>query len=458
MIHGDAAFAGQGVVYETLQMSGLKGYSVGGTVHVIVNNQIGYTTPPEKSRTSISASDIARTIFCPVLRVNGDDPEACIRAALLAFQYRMTFNKDIVIDMVCYRKYGHNEGDEPSFTQPILYRAIHEHPSVCTLYSNLLVRRKDFTQQEVDEIREKYFARLDKALEAIREKGDAAIPEEAGALPGAIDKNAEGHAVTAVAETLLKDITDKVTYDPDVVNIHPRVIKTVLDRRRKMVLENGNGIDVGMAETLAYGSLLLEGIPVRITGQDVGRGTFAHRHAILYDHNDGTPYIPLQYLYATRDQGSDTNTASHFRIYDSLLSEEAVLGFEYGYSVTHPDALVIWEAQFGDFYNGAQIQVDQFITSGEAKWGQRSRVTMLLPHGYDGQGPEHSSARIERFCKCVQRIISVSPFAQRRHNSFTCYVFRRNNAKSPSSFLLIKVYFVRILHPVHWLILLKAVF
>ena len=213
------------------------------------------------------------------------------------------FNKDIVIDMVCYRKYGHNEGDEPSFTQPILYRAIHEHPSVCTLYSNLLVRRKDFTQQEVDEIREKYFARLDKALEAIREKGDAAIPEEAGALPGAIDKNAEGHAeVTAVAETLLKDITDKVTYDPDVVNIHPRVIKTVLDRRRKMVLENGNGIDVGMAETLAYGSLLLEGIPVRITGQDVGRGTFAHRHAILYDHNDGTPYIPLQYLYATRDR------------------------------------------------------------------------------------------------------------------------------------------------------------
>tara|TARA_Y100001954_G_scaffold223714_1_gene262341 strand:- start:2242 stop:5895 length:3654 start_codon:yes stop_codon:yes gene_type:complete len=409
LIHGDAAFAGQGVVYETLQMSGLKGYSVGGTVHVIVNNQIGYTTSPDKARTSVSASDVARAIFCPVLRVNGDDPEDCVRAALLAFRYRMEFNKDVIIDMVCYRKYGHNEGDEPGFTQPVLYRAINEHPSVRTLYADLLVRRKDFTREEVDEIQETYYASLDASLAAIREKGDDAIPEEAGVLPGAIDRDAEEEPVTAVDEALLKQITEKVTYDPKVVDIHPRVIKTVLERRRKMVLEEGKGIDFGMAETLAYGSLLLEGIPVRLSGQDVGRGTFAHRHAILYDNKDGRPYIPLQYLYRSKDDEAESMSASHFRVYDSLLSEEGVLGFEYGYSVTHPDALVIWEAQFGDFYNGAQIQVDQFIASGEVKWGQRSRVALLLPHGYDGQGPEHSSARIERFLQlCAEDNMRVA--------------------------------------------------
>ena len=419
LIHGDAAFAGQGVVYETLQMSGLNGYSVGGTVHVIVNNQIGYTTSPEKARTSVSASDIARTIFCPVLRVNGDDPEECVRAALLAFRYRMEFNKDVIIDMVCYRKYGHNEGDEPGFTQPVLYRAINEHPSVRTLYSELLVRRKDFSQEEVDAIQDEYYASRDASLTAIREKGDDAIPEEAGVLPGAVDRDAEDEPVTAVPETLLKEITDKVTYDPKVVEIHPRVIKTVLERRRKMVLEEGDGIDFGMAETLAYGSLLLEGIPVRLSGQDVGRGTFAHRHAILYDNKDGRPYIPLQYLYRSLDDEGENMSASHFRVYDSLLSEEGVLGFEYGYAVTHPDALVIWEAQFGDFYNGAQIQVDQFIASGEVKWGQRSRVAMLLPHGYDGQGPEHSSARIERFLQlCAEdnmRVANCSSPAQLFH-------------------------------------------
>jgi 2-oxoglutarate dehydrogenase E1 component len=434
LIHGDAAFAAQGVVYETLQMSNLHGYRTGGCVHVIINNQIGYTTGPDRARTSLNASDVARAISAPVFRVNGDDPEACVRAARMALDYRMRFRRDVIIDMVCYRKYGHNEGDEPSFTQPILYRAIRQHPSVRETYAGLLVRRGELTDEDVDNVLHEVHGDLERAFDAIREKGSEAVPEAGPMVPGELDLDAVDEPDTAVAEDTLKRITERITYEPEIVQIHPRVKKTVLDRRRDMVLGEGGRLDYGMAEILAYGSLLLEGIPVRISGQDCGRGTFAHRHAIHYDVEDGRPYIPLNYLHRTLDEGEEQWRPSRFRIYDSLLSEEAVLGFEYGYSVTHPDSLVIWEAQFGDFFNGAQIQVDQFVASGEVKWGQKSRVCLLLPHGYDGQGPEHSSARIERFLQlCAQenmRVAICSTSAQAFH-------LLRRQAKQPKKPLVV---------------------
>jgi 2-oxoglutarate decarboxylase len=412
-VHGDAAFACQGVVYESLQMHNLQGFRVGGTVHLIINNQIGYTTGPERARSSSNASDIARAIQAPVIRVNGDDPEACIKAARIAFDYRMRYRKDVVIDMVCYRRHGHNEGDEPSYTQPILYRAIGVHESVRDRYAALLLRRGDLTQEEVDKVEEQTFGELERAFGAIKERGSEAIPEKAPHMPGANDLDAVDDPDTRVDGEILKRITKAITYDPDVIEIHPRVRKQVLERRYEMVFAGPDGaapgIDFGMAELLAYGSLLLEGVPVRMSGQDCGRGTFAHRHAILYDVKDGRAYIPLNYLGKTRDEGEEEWHPSRFRIYDSPLSEEAVLGFEYGYSVTHPDSLVLWEAQFGDFFNGAQIQIDQFIVSGEAKWGQRSRVVLMLPHGYDGQGPEHSSARMERFLQlCAEENVRVA--------------------------------------------------
>jgi multifunctional 2-oxoglutarate metabolism enzyme len=406
LLHGDAAFAGQGVVYEVMQMSALNGYRVGGTVHVVINNQIGYTTGPERARSSMNCSDIARAVQAPVLRVNGDDAEACIRAMRIGVEYRMRFGRDVVIDMVCYRRWGHNEGDEPSFTQPILYRAIERHEPTRDHYASLLVRRGDLSEEEVKNVDRAVHERLEKAFGAIKEKGRDAIPEASGTQkPTTLQSDEhqgepEGVDTRVPLETL-KRITDRITYAPDVIEIHPRVKSQILERRRAMVFVGkeggGPGIDFGMAENLAFGSLLLEGIPVRLSGQDVGRGTFAQRHAVLYDVNDGRPYIPLNFLHKSRDEGEEQWHPSRFRIYDSLLSEEAVLGFEYGYSVTHPDSLVLWEAQFGDFWNGAQVQVDQFISAGEAKWNQKSRVVMMLPHGYDGQGPEHSSARIERF-------------------------------------------------------------
>jgi 2-oxoglutarate dehydrogenase E1 component len=404
LIHGDAAFAGQGVVYEVMQMSGLNGYRVGGTVHVVINNQIGYTTGPERARTSMNCSDVARAIQAPILRVNGDDPEACIHAMRIACEFRMRFGRDVVIDMVCYRRWGHNEGDEPSFTQPILYRAIESHEPTRDRYASLLVRRGDLSEEQVKAVDAAVHERLERAFGAIKEKGrdalpDAATTQKVQALPG--DDWTSGDVDTRVPVDTLKRITDRITYDPEVIEIHPRVKSQILERRRAMVFQGkesgGPGIDFGMAENLAFGSLLLEGIPVRLSGQDVGRGTFAQRHAVLYDTNDGRPYIPLNFLHKSRDEGEEQWHPSRFRIYDSLLSEEAVLGFEYGYSVSHPDSLVLWEAQFGDFWNGAQIQVDQFISAGESKWGQKSRVVMMLPHGYDGQGPEHSSGRVERF-------------------------------------------------------------
>ena len=421
LIHGDAAFAGQGVVYEVLQMSGLNGFRVGGTVHLIINNQIGYTTGPERARTSMNCSDVARAIQAPILRVNGDDPEACVRAMRIAAEYRMRYSRDVVIDMVCYRRWGHNEGDEPSFTQPILYRAIEKHEPTQDRYAGLLVRRKDLTVDEVKAVDAGVHDKLEAAFGAIKQKGRDAVPDSAATQK--VPMFAED-VDTRVPEETLKRITDRITYDPEVIEIHPRVKTQILDKRRAMVFgkENGEakpGIDFGMAENLAFGSLLLEGIPVRLSGQDVGRGTFAQRHAVLYDTNSGRPYIPLNFLHKSRDEGEEQWHPSRFRIYDSLLSEEAVLGFEYGYSVSHPDSLVLWEAQFGDFWNGAQVQVDQFIAAGEAKWQQKSRLVLLLPHGYDGQGPEHSSARIERFLQlCAEdnlRVAIASTPAQHFH-------------------------------------------
>lgn len=415
LIHGDAAFAMQGVVYETLQMSGLEGYKTGGTIHVIVNNQIGYTTPPEKARSSLNCSDLARALFFPVFRVNGDDPEACLRAMKLACEYRMLFKKDVVIDLVCYRRYGHNEGDEPSFTQPILYSAIQKHPSVATLYGELLLRRRDMTQEELTQIQEKHHSVFDSALNAVRKKGREAFLEAAPEIEKPVSH------IPKVSPETLKKIAEAVTFEPKGIQIHSRVRSQVLERRRAMVLEGKPGIDFGMAEILAYGSLVQEGTLVRISGQDCGRGTFAHRHAVLYDINDGRPYVPLRQL-------------GDFQIYDSPLSEEGILGFEYGYSLQNPEALVIWEAQFGDFFNGAQVQIDQFIASSEAKWGKTCRLTLFLPHGYDGQGPEHSSARIERFLQLSAqdnwRIAICSTPAQLFH-------LLRRQAKAPKKPLIV---------------------
>lgn len=419
ILHGDAAFACQGVVYETLQLSGLQGYRTGGTVHIVINNQIGYTTPPEKARTSLNCSDIGRAISAPVFRVNGDSPEACLRAIRIAFAYRAKFKADVILDVVCYRRHGHNEGDEPSFTQPILYRAIKNHPSVAKIYADLLVRRGDITDADVSQIEKTYHDKLESALLAVREKGRSSfsgdhVLDEFDAVTTLTEE-----PDTRVDEDILKQITERTTYDPDVVELHPRVVEQVLNKRHAMLFAKDVKIDFGAAEILAYGTLLLEGTPIRLSGQDCGRGTFAHRHAVLYDINDGRPYIPLNHLRRSRDEGEEIWQPSRFRVYDSPLSEEAVLGFEYGYSVSHPASLVIWEAQFGDFFNGAQVQIDQFVASSEAKWGQKSRLVLMLPHGYDGQGPEHSSARIERFLQlCAQgnmRVCNCTTPAQLFH-------------------------------------------
>lgn len=419
ILHGDAAFACQGVVYETMQLSGLQGYRTGGSIHIVINNQIGYTTPPERARTALNPSDIARAISVPVFRVNADNPESCLRAIRIAFAYRAKFGRDVIMDLVCYRRHGHNEGDEPSFTQPILYKAIKNHPSVASIYGDLLVRRGDISREEVLAIEKSFYEQLEAAFLLVREKGRSAISkehmlDEFDAITSSVEE-----PVTGVSEEILKEITERTTYDPDVVEIHPRVIEQVLNRRYAMVVSQSMKLDFGAAEILAYGSLLLEGTPIRLSGQDCGRGTFAHRHAVLYDVNDGRPYIPLNHLRRSRDEGEEIWQPSRFRVYDSPLSEEAVLGFEYGYSVSHPSSLVIWEAQFGDFFNGAQIQIDQFISSSEVKWGQRSRLVMMLPHGYDGQGPEHSSARIERFLQlCAQdnmRVCNCTTPAQMFH-------------------------------------------
>ncbi|HHW84403.1 MAG TPA: multifunctional oxoglutarate decarboxylase/oxoglutarate dehydrogenase thiamine pyrophosphate-binding subunit/dihydrolipoyllysine-residue succinyltransferase subunit, partial [Actinomycetales bacterium] len=413
LIHGDAAFAGQGVVTETLNMSQLRGYRVGGTVHVIVNNQIGFTTGPASSRSSQYATDIVKGLQIPVIHVNGDDPEAVARAAKLAFEYRQEFNKDVVIDMVCYRRRGHNEGDDPSMTQPVMYGLIDAKRTTRQLYSEALVGRGDITKEQAEEAINSFRGQLEKAFSdedrtaPVKDEGPevetvaglevpASQQEDAGVLLG---------WTSAVDAAMLARVGEAYAHAPEGFTVHPK-LEQLCERRAKMSREGA--IDWGFGEVLAFGTLLMEGVPVRMSGQDSRRGTFVQRHATFHDITNGAEWTPLRYL--TEDQAK-------FHIYDSPLSEYSVLAFEYGYSVERPDALVLWEAQFGDFVNGAQTVIDEFISSAEQKWGQRASLVMLLPHGYEGQGPDHSSARIERFLQmCAEdNMIVAQPSTPANH-------------------------------------------
>ncbi|WP_347057736.1 multifunctional oxoglutarate decarboxylase/oxoglutarate dehydrogenase thiamine pyrophosphate-binding subunit/dihydrolipoyllysine-residue succinyltransferase subunit [Blastococcus sp. HT6-30] len=381
LLHGDSAFAGQGVVQETLNLSQLRGYRTGGTVHVVVNNQVGFTTSPGSARSTLYSTDVARMVNAPIFHVNGDDPEACVRVARLAVEYRQQFKKDVVIDLVCYRRRGHNEGDDPSMTQPQMYDIIDRKRSVRKLYTEALVGRGDITLEEAEEALKDYRGQLERAFAETHDAQDSSKPE-----PVMDPRTPQESTVrTAVTQEVLKTIGDAhVSFPPDFTP-HPKLQK-MLEKRAAMASEGG--IDWAMGELLAFGSLLMEGVPVRLAGQDSRRGTFVQRHSVLIDRENGAEYTPLANL---------TEEQAKFFVYDSLLSEYAALGFEYGYSVANTKALVLWEAQFGDFVDGAQMVIDEFISSGEAKWGQRSGVVMLLPHGMEGQGPDHSSGRIERF-------------------------------------------------------------
>ncbi|MFN3597446.1 MAG: multifunctional oxoglutarate decarboxylase/oxoglutarate dehydrogenase thiamine pyrophosphate-binding subunit/dihydrolipoyllysine-residue succinyltransferase subunit [Rubricoccaceae bacterium] len=402
LIHGDAAFAGQGVVAETLNMSQIEGYRTGGTLHLVINNQIGFTTLPMHSRSSVYATDIARMIQAPIFHVNGDDPEAAVRVARLALDYRQVFNKDVVIDLVCYRKYGHNEGDEPSYTQPLMYEAINGHRSVRKLYLEHLLRRGEITPDEAEALLDDFRATLDRAFEETRELAGQRRDAQPVPRPPAVP---ETPPETAAPEAALRATLRALTELPETFDVHRKLGRQIA--RRVQQFENAQ-IDWALAEALAFGSLLLEGTPVRLSGQDSGRGTFSQRHAVLHDQTTAARYVPLQHVAAFAGEGA---TQASFQVYDSLLSEYAALGFEYGYTLADPDALVLWEAQFGDFANGAQIMIDQFIAAAEAKWGQTSRLVMLLPHGYEGQGPEHSSARPERFLQlCAEDNMIVANF------------------------------------------------
>ncbi len=382
LIHGDAAFAGQGVVAECLAMSDTGGYRIGGTIHLIINNQIGFTTAPGNARSSPYCSDVAKTVQAPIFHVNGDDPEACVRVAQLAWEYRQTFHKDVVIDMVCYRRHGHNEGDDPSYTQPLMYKAIADRRSVRKLYVESLVKRGDITLEEAEQALSDFHAKLQVALDETRSHAPGSRivprpPSPVGVLP---------HIPTGVDRGRLDAIFTQLTNYPEGFTIHPKLGKQ-FEQRAKMY-ESGE-IDWALGEALAVGSLVLEGHSVRYTGEDTRRGTFSHRHAALIDYETGEAFVPLDSL-----DGADR---ARFWVFDSLLSEYAAMGFEYGYSHSNPEALVVWEAQFGDFVNGAQIIIDQYIVAAEDKWDQQNGLVLLLPHGFEGQGPEHSSARIERF-------------------------------------------------------------
>ena len=392
LMHGDAAFAGQGVVAETLNLSQLRGYRTGGTVHIVINNQLGFTTGPQSGRSSVYATDVARMIQAPIFHVNGDDPEAVVRVGRLAFEYRQSFHKDVVIDLVCYRRRGHNEADNPSFTQPLMYDLIEAKRSTRKLYTESLIGRGDITMEEAEAALRDYQRQLERAFTETREAVQR--PPEPGAV---VRPEPEGRPVnhtavaTAISADAVKQVIETQVSMPDGFTPHPR-LQPQLARRATMVAEDN--IDWATGELLAFGGLLLDGRPVRLVGQDSRRGTFGQRHAVVVDRRNGNEYTPLKRF----DSGS-----GKFYVYDSLLSEFAAVGFEYGYSVARPDALVCWEAQFGDFFNGAQSIIDEFISAGEQKWGQHSGVVLLLPHGFEGQGPDHSSARIERFLTlCAQ--------------------------------------------------------
>ncbi|MGW2237904.1 multifunctional oxoglutarate decarboxylase/oxoglutarate dehydrogenase thiamine pyrophosphate-binding subunit/dihydrolipoyllysine-residue succinyltransferase subunit [Streptomyces sp. NPDC001759] len=397
VLHGDAAFAGQGVVAETLNMSQLPGYGTGGTVHVIVNNQVGFTTLPRDGRSGTYATGVARMVEAPVFHVNGDDPEAVDRVARLAFDYRRAFHKDVVIDLLCYRRHGHSEVDDPSITQPVMYDRIDAKPSVRTLYAESLVARKAIGEQQAEGARRDYQERLEQAFAQTRALPAPAAAEEEATTGQPTVRPAPHRPATAIDERTARQVIATQSELPEGFTVHPRVLPQL--NRRTASLDTGT-VDWATAETLAIGSLLLQGVPVRLAGQDSRRGTFGQRHAVLTDRHTGAEHTPLRSL---------GHGAAPFTPYDSMLSELAALAFEYGYAQTRPEALVLWEAQFGDFVNGAQTVVDEYIVSSEQKWGRRSGVTLLLPHGLEGQGPDHSSARVERFLQlCAQDNMTVA--------------------------------------------------
>jgi 2-oxoglutarate dehydrogenase E1 component len=399
LLHGDAAFAGQGLVAETLNLSNLAGYTTGGTIHVIINNQIGFTTAPADARSTIYCTDVAKMIQVPIFHVNGEDPEACVYVAELALDFRQSFNRDVVLDMFCYRRHGHNEGDEPAFTQPLMYTKIRERPTLTEVYTEQLILGGDLTVEETEALAQKFQAKLFEAQEEVR-TGAAHHDGPNGferLWKGLQPHYSSAPVNTAVPFERLETITEALTLVPENFTAHPKLGRQLEERHRD--LQQKKPIDWGFAEQLAFGSLLLEGVPIRLSGQDSRRGTFSQRHAVLYDARTGEPYYPLSLLASER---------APFHVYDSLLSEAAVLGFEFGYALDSPDALVLWEAQFGDFANGAQVIIDQFVCCSLSKWGRDCGLVLLLPHGYEGQGPEHSSARIERYLQlCAEDNVQV---------------------------------------------------
>jgi len=410
VLHGDAAFAGQGMVAETLNLSQLRGYCTGGTIHVIVNNQIGFTTTPAEARSTLYCTDVAKMIQVPIFHVNGDAPEAVLHAVDLAMGYRERFGDDVVIDLVCYRRHGHNEGDEPAFTQPRLYQKIRKRPSVRALYGEELVRRGVLSEEDEEALDRRLNEQLQQELEIIHNRPPRPIEtyEPNGPWEGFDRAPPEKEPDTGISVETMTRIAEGLGRVPEYFRVHPK-LQGLLDKRRKAI-HDGSRLDWAMGEAMAFGSLLLEGHAVRLSGQDSSRATFSQRHAVLVDQDSGEEYAPLDNL---------SDGQARFEVYDSLLSEAAVLGFEYGYSLADPGTLVLWEAQFGDFANGAQVIIDQFIGSAHVKWGRLSGLVMLLPHGYEGQGPEHSSARIERFLQtCAQdsmQIVNCTTPAQYFH-------------------------------------------
>ncbi|MDC0565913.1 2-oxoglutarate dehydrogenase E1 component [Candidatus Pelagibacter sp.] len=386
LIHGDAAFAGQGVVAECFAMSGLPGHNTGGTIHIIVNNQIGFTTSPRFARSSPYPSDVAKMVDAPIIHANGDDPEAVVYAARIASEFRLKFNRDVVVDLICYRRFGHNEGDEPSFTQPLMYNKIRSHPTPVKVYGKKLIDQKVISDEDLENVIKKFKDLLDDQFKNAKDYKPKIAWFEGTWSAYKPEKGKDKRGVTGADTKKLLKISEKINASPEELKLHKTIVK-ILNNRKESV-KNGLNIDWSTAEALAFGSLLEEGYPVRLVGQDSGRGTFSQRHSVLRNQKDNSRYVPLNNISDNQKQ---------FEVVDSFLSELAVLGFEYGYSLVEPNTLTLWEAQFGDFANGAQVVIDQFIASGERKWRRASGLVMLLPHGYEGQGPEHSSARLERF-------------------------------------------------------------
>jgi len=409
LIHGDAAFAGQGVVAETLNMSQLRGYETGGTIHIIINNQIGFTTLPSDARSTEYASDIAKMILAPIFHVNGDDPESAVHSIKTALAYRQKFKKDVVIDLICYRKHGHNEGDEPAFTQPGMYEEIENHSPVRDIYVNELLRKEEFTEDEMQDIFDEFEELLQNAFEEAKSSPSLEVTDKMLDRSEKKQKEWEDYPDTTYPVESLKEIAVKLNTVPNDFDANPKLLKQ-LAKRAEAAEKNEKKIDWGFAEALAFGSLLQSGTPIRLTGQDVERGTFSHRHVVLHGTKTQQRFVPLNNL---------TDDQAKFYPFNSLLSEFAALGFEFGYSASNPEALVIWEAQFGDFVNGAQVIIDQYISASEAKWGQNTSLVMTLPHGYEGQGPEHSSARLERFLQlCAEdnmQVVNLTTPAQYYH-------------------------------------------